>query len=391
MICALIGAVASIKDEEKGIGKEFIDGLHSIGHVFIPIAGVMASIPYITYMIKFIFGGIFNSFGADPAMAATTFIAVDLGGYQLAHILAGNNENWIMASINGYMAGATIIFSIPIGFALLEKKDHKYMALGITSGILSIPVGVFITTIILAVSNTYIRDTISTEAAADYQLLFNINTILINLAPLIIICVIIALGLKFFPDIMVQGFIIFGRVIDAVIKLVLVFSIIEYFTNIFSNTFGYWGFDSIIADSGDRFRALEISGYIGIMLAGSYPMVYLINKYLYRPLNYIGKRIGLSSTGSAGIIASTAHIIILYRLIKDMPAKDKVICTSFSVCAAYVLGGQLAYVINFQPTITVPLIIGKLAGGAFAVLLSLVLSVPKALEFEEKEKNSNMI
>ncbi len=46
-----------------------------------------------------------------------------------------------MALITGFMGGATIVFSIPMGLAMLDKRDHKYMALGIMSGILTIPLG----------------------------------------------------------------------------------------------------------------------------------------------------------------------------------------------------------------------------------------------------------
>lgn len=46
MLCAAIGAVASIRDPEHGLGKEFLEGLHSIGHIFVPVAGIMASIPF---------------------------------------------------------------------------------------------------------------------------------------------------------------------------------------------------------------------------------------------------------------------------------------------------------------------------------------------------------
>ena len=31
MICTMLGAIAAIRDPEKGLGKEFITGLHSIG------------------------------------------------------------------------------------------------------------------------------------------------------------------------------------------------------------------------------------------------------------------------------------------------------------------------------------------------------------------------
>ena len=42
-------------------------------------------------------------------MAATTLIAVDMGGYQLADALAQTRESWVMAMYTGYMAGATIV------------------------------------------------------------------------------------------------------------------------------------------------------------------------------------------------------------------------------------------------------------------------------------------
>ena len=78
-------------------------------------------------------------------------------------------------------------------------------------------------------------------------------------------------------------------------------SIVEYFTGAFSKLFGGWGFDPIIADPKDQFRALEIAGYIGLMLSGAFPMVYLVNKYLAGPLKRLGERVGLEGPGAAGI------------------------------------------------------------------------------------------
>lgn len=69
-------------------------------------------------------------------------------------------------------------------------------------------------------------------------------------------------------------FIWFGRFLDATLKLVLAFGIVEYFTGFFTWALGSWGFGPIIADEVDRFRALEIAGYIGIMLASAFPMAW---------------------------------------------------------------------------------------------------------------------
>ncbi len=45
------------------------------------------------------------------------------------------------------------------------------------------------------------------------------------------------------------------------------------------------------------------------MLAGAFPMVYLIRKYASKPLETAGKKLGLSSVGSAGILATSANIL----------------------------------------------------------------------------------
>jgi ethanolamine transporter len=248
-----------------------------------------------------------------------------MGGYHLAKEIAATTDTWVIAAIVGYMAGATIVFSIPVGLAILHKRDHKYMALGIMSGILTVPIGVFITSILLYVTSTPLRDDISTTTASTHVFGAGLGTILVNLSPLIVIVVAIALGLWFVPDAMIRGFMIFGKFMDTGIKLVLALSIVEYFTGAFSTLFGAWGFDPIIADEVDQFRALEIAGYIGIMLAGAFPMVYAIRVYLAKPLSAFGQKVGISTEGSAGMLATMANIIAMYHLVKTMPARDKVI------------------------------------------------------------------
>ena len=144
MACALIGCIASIIKEDSEIGNQFLEGINSIGPIFLPVAGIMASAPYLTWFVSKVFGSMFESIGADPAMAATTFIAVDMGGYQLAEALAATRESWIMAMMAGYMAGATIVFSIPVALKMIQKDDRKYLALGTMAGFIAIPVGVLV-------------------------------------------------------------------------------------------------------------------------------------------------------------------------------------------------------------------------------------------------------
>lgn len=384
MICAFVGCIASVVKPESELGQQFVAGIDSIGPIFLPVAGIMASAPYLTAFVSTVFGPAYSVLGADPAMAATTFIAVDMGGYQLADALAQTRESWIMAMMTGYMAGATIVFTIPVALKMLEVRDRKYLALGVMSGLLAIPIGVLVASAIIALSNPVIREVVSTNAEATYQLALSWSTIGFNLIPLIIICVALAAGLKFKPDAMIKGFIVFGRVMESALKIVFVLVVIEYFTGIFTTVFGGFGFDPIIADDEDIFRALETSGAIGMMLCGAFPMVYLIKRYLAKPLAKIGGMFGLSSDATAGLLAASANVLAALAMVKDLKARDKVIVMSFAVCCAFLFGDHLSFTANFQPTLIVPVLVGKLVAGICAIAFAYLLAVKKA-EALEKE------
>lgn len=382
MACAIAGAVASAIKPESELGQQFIAGVDSIGPIFLPSAGILASAPYLTAFVEGVSGPAYGALGADPAMAATTFIAVDMGGYQLADALAQTRESWIMAMMTGYMAGATIVFTIPVALKMLEKRDRKYLALGVMSGLLAIPIGVFVASAIIALSRPVIREVVSTNADATYQLALSWAQIGVNLVPLIIICVVLALGLKLKPDAMIKGFIVFGRVMEGALKIVFVLVVVEYFTGIFTTVFGSFGFDPVIADDEDMFRALETAGAIGMMLCGAFPMVYLIRKYLAKPLAKIGGAVGLSSDATAGLLAGSANVLALLSMVKDLKARDKVICMAFAVCCAFLFGDHLSFTANFQPSLIVPVLLGKLAAGICAIAFAHVLAVKKAEELE---------
>lgn len=384
MACALVGCIASIVKPESELGQEFVAGIDSIGPIFLPVAGIMAASPYLTAFVSNVFGPLYGLVGADPAMAATTIIAVDMGGYQLADALASTREGWIMAMVTGYMAGATIVFTIPVALKMLEVSDRKYLALGVMSGLLAIPIGVLTASALIAVSNPMIRDYCSTNAEATYQLALQWSTIGANLIPLIIFCVVLALGLKFKPDAMIKGFIVFGRAMEAALKLIFVLVVIEYFTGIFTAIFGGFGFEPIIASEGDPdvMRALEVAGAIGMMLCGAFPMVWLIKTYLAKPLGAFGKLVGLSSDATAGLLAASANVLAALSMVKDLRARDKVIVMSFAVCCAFLFGDHLSFTANWQPSLIVPVMVGKLVAGVCAIAFAMLLAVKKAEQLE---------
>lgn len=120
-------------------------------------------------------------------------------------------------------------------------------------------------------------------------------------------------------------------------------------------------------------------------------MVYLIRKYFAKPLESAGGKLGLSAVGSAGLLATIANILAMFTLVRDMPPKDKVINIAFGVCAAFLLGDHLSFTANFQPTIILAVIVGKLVAGILAIWLAYKLSVPTALKLEKEDREAGII
>lgn len=375
MACCALGAVAAAVKPECGLARSFHEGISMITSLFIPIVGLMISVPYLIIGTEKLFGGFLSLIGADVAIAASCFIPADCGGYALAMEIAASPEIVMMSICVGVMTASTVAFNIPIGISVLDKRDHPYLALGAMSGILSIPFGVLTSCIVMWLTKPGVRTEFSTTGAADYVLHMDLGVVLINLIPILLFCAVLAIGLKLFPKFMVKAFMVFGRVLMGVLTLLVAASIIEYYTGLFSSTVG-WGFDPMLGDEEEPFRAIELLGTIGFMLSGAFPMVYLIRKFFSGPLGALGRKIGLDEYGSAGLIAGLANALAIFSLVKDMEPKSKVMSIAFVVCAGYAIGDYVAFNMNFQPNMILPLFIGQLVGGAIGIVFARLIAVP---------------
>ncbi|MCI6018066.1 MAG: ethanolamine utilization protein EutH [Clostridiales bacterium] len=383
MACCVAGGLATIFKEDSGLAESFHNGIAVMCDMFIPICGLMAAVPYISLGVEKFFGW-FASFGATPAVAAAIIMPPDCGSYAVALKTGAELSTHIIVIAVGFMCASTIAFNVPIGLGVLEKKDINYLALGTMSGFISIPFGVFTTGIIAVFAHPALRTTFTGDPSAAMEVsALTIGVLLANLLPIIVICILLALGLKFFPNGMMTGFKWFGKIFNSILTLIVVVTIVENYTGIFTSIFGAgWLFDPILGDEEVPFRAIELLGTIAMMLAGACPMVYLIQKFFGKGLAKVGKLIGLEEEGSTGIVACLPNGLVLLPLIKDMCAKDKVICLSFLVCAGYSLGDFLAFNTNFQPNLLVPIFVGQIVGGIFGIIFAKLIAVPKAVKLE---------
>lgn len=340
---AVLGAIDRIFGNRWGLGKEFEEGILAMGSLALAMVGIVSLAPVLANVLKPVVVPIYGFLGADPAMFAGTILASDMGGGALAAQMTADPQAAALGGVlTGSMLGATIVFTIPVAMGILREEDRPAMAKGILCGIVTIPVGVLIGGL----------------AAG-----FSLGMVLRNLIPIVLIAVLIALGLWRAERAMVKGFELFGKFVVIVVTVGLAAAIVEELT-------GY----AIIRGMAPISEGFATVGTIAIILAGAFPLVFVLTKLLRKPLMAVGRLLGINDAAAAGLIASLANSIATFGLVKDMNERGKVVNIAFAVSAAFVFGDHLGFTAGFAPEMIGPMILGKLAGGISAVAVALWLT-----------------
>lgn len=340
---AVLGAIDRIFGNRFGLGQEFENGVLAMGSLALAMVGIVSLAPVLAAVLKPVVVPVYGFLGADPAMFAGTILANDMGGAALAQQMTEDPQAALLGGVlTGAMLGATIVFTIPVAMGILEERDRPAMAKGILCGIVTIPIGVFVGGMVAG---------------------FPVGMVLRNLLPIVLIALLIALGLWRAETAMVRGFEIFGKIVVIVVTLGLAAAIVEALTGLV-----------LIPGMAPISEGFQTVGTIAIVLAGAFPLVFVITKLLRRPLMALGRRLGINDAAAAGLIACLANSIAAFGMVKDMNQRGKVINIAFAVSAAFVFGDHLGFTAGFAPEMIGPMIAGKLAGGVSAVAVAMWLT-----------------
>ena len=358
MIFMIVGAVDKIRGNKKGYGEQFEEGFYAMGPLAIAMAGVVAAAPVLAIILKPVIVPVYELFGADASMFATTLLACDMGGYPLAmNLAADENIGNFAVLILGTMMGPTIVFTIPVALSIIKKEDRPFLGAGILAGLITVPLGCIAGGLVMNMT--------------PYKI--SIGSILVNLIPVIIIAGLIIVGLWFIPQKMISGFNKFGTGVTVVITFFTAVAVFEYQTGI-----KFPLMNIMVEPDADGAIPLEsgllVCGQISIVLIGAFPMVKWITDTFSKPLEKIGEKMGMNDAGSTGLIATLANNIAMFNIMKDMNAKGKILNVAFAVSAAFVFGDHLGFTAGVNNSMIFPVIVGKLTAGITALILANLMS-----------------
>ena len=343
----VLGGIDYFSGKKLGLGIKYEEGFMAMGALTMNMAGAVCIAPVLGRWLQPVLAPVFEIFGANPAMFATTILANDMGGYPLAMSLAGGDlqAGNFAGLILGAMMGPTIVFSIPVGLGIIRVEDRPFLGKGILIGLCTIPLGC-----------------LAGGAVAGYNLLWMLR----NLIPVIIFAAFIAAGLILIQKIMITIFLWFGRFVVAFMTMSLLCAGLEGAAGV-----------TIIRGMAPIGEAFNIVGSIAVVLAGAFVLVHLLTKFLGGPLSTLGGLLGMNKNAAAGMVATLANNIAMFQIMKDMDNRGKVINVAFAVSAAFVFGDHLGFTAGVNKDMIAAMVVGKLVGGITAVIVACLIT-PKS-------------
>ena len=350
----VIGGIDYILGSPLKLGGKFEEGIKTMGVLGIGMIGIYSLAPILSNSLSTAIIPICTVFHLDPSIFPAAFLAMDMGGYQMASKVALTKEMGLFSGvIIASTLGGTISFSIPVALGMLSKEDEKYFSKGAMIGIISIPIGCLV--------------------GGLWQKI-NFSILLWNLVPIFAFAIILVIGLLKAPKVLMKAFNVFGKLIMGLSVIGLLLQGVDALLRI-----------KLISGLAPLSEATFIVGKIAFVLAGSYPMLALINRIFKNSFEKIGEKVGINSVSVAGILGNLASNLLIFGTYKDMNPKGKVICTAFGVSGAFVFGGQFGFLSGIAPEMLGAFIIAKLTAGTISIVLAAWLYEREAKEFNIEE------
>ncbi|MBQ2986377.1 MAG: ethanolamine utilization protein EutH [Tyzzerella sp.] len=339
IVFSILGALDRIIGGRFGLGKEFEKGFGLLGAMALSMIGMIVITPWLASVLEPVFTFVWKYLHIDPSVVPAMLFANDMGGAPLATQIAVNEQvGGFNALIISSMMGVTISYTIPFALGVVKFEQHKELFLGVLCGIVAIPLGCLVSGLMLQIS---------------------LGALLVDLFPLLIFAGIVGFGLLRYPDACIKIFSGFAVFIRGLITVGLVIGMIHFLTG-----------NELVSPISTLEEGAMVCVNASVVLAGAFPFMWIVTKLLKKPLCYIGEKMGINEVSALGFVSTLVSSSPTFGFMYKMDKKGVVLNSAFSVSAAFVFGGHLAFTMALDQSYVPAMIVGKLVAGVFAIFVA---------------------
>ncbi len=276
----------------------------------------------------------------DPSLIIGCLLSPDTGGLPVTLQVAATPALGVFtgALVSGGF-GMTINYQLPVFLSFLPSKYMPDLMRGFSYGLVTLPVGLLVGGMMLGIP---------------------MGTLMLNILPILMLCVVLITGIILAPTLLIRILTVLAQGIRAL---------------------SYLLFGIVIADIFlPQFTLVELSlvqeaSYIAlrqaVIVCGGMVVAHLVTTYLGRGLERLSCLLQVNSQSVMGLMLGCVNSVSMFPLYEEMDHRGKMMNAAFSCCGAYILGGQLAMVVQLVPASAVPAYaVSKLLCACLAVALA---------------------
>lgn len=342
LIFSFLAVIDRILGNKFGLGAELERAFMLLGTMALSMIGMIVLAPAIAEVIKPVSEFVSNILHIDPSIIPASLFANDMGGAPLAVEMAQNDKIGLYNALAvSSMMGVTVSFTIPFALGVVDKSCHSELLLGLLCGIVTVPVGCFVSGLMCRL-----------------PFLELIKTII----PLVIFSAVIGVCMFIFPDGCVKVFKVFGGFITILITIGLYVGIYEFLTG-----------KALIKSAATIEEGASVCLNAVVVLAGAFPFIYILSRILSKPLKSLGSKVGINAEAALGILSTLVTSSTAFASMHKMDKKGAVMNSAFAVSAAFSLGSHLAFTMAFDKNYIPAVVTGKLVAGVLSLVLAAII------------------
>ena len=337
---AALGLIDMILGNKLGVAPDFEQGLTTMGGLSLSVVGFYSiGVSFVQNYAEQISAAT-ASLPFDPSLIIGSLLAPDMGALGVAVNLAATPE---LAAFTGALVagglGMTIGYQLPVFLAAVRKEEIPELMRGFIFGLIALPPGLLAGGLIIGLP---------------------LPVLFVNMIPVLILCVLLIAAFLLAPGGTMKVLIVFGNFVRVVSFVFFALSIVGLFSP-----------EHAIVDSSLVKDSLYMILRMVIVACGGLVMSHLILDHFGKVLGNIGSRLHTNNESVVGILLSSTQSLAMLPLFSRMDKRGQVLNAAFSVCGAYVVGGQMAAVSSMVTgRQTTAYMICKLISGFLGVALA---------------------
>lgn len=334
---SFVGAIDKLLDNRFGLGEELDKGLTMMGSIVLSMGGIYCYSIMLGEVLSVKMAGVTLPF--DPSILVSSVLAPDMGAYSIASQLARDPSLVIFSGVLlASTLGTTISFSLPIALSNINRESTSNLMGGMIYGIITVPFS-------LAVCGLMIH--------------MPFGLFIRNLLPIIVICGLLCVAIFKAKNITTKLFLLLGNLVRYCSIILFVFIVWQTFA-------GNIEFvrPELIQE------ILTIVFKITVIICGSFILSKLVLKYFMKYIMSLAGLLRINEFAVVGLVLSLITSISMFSVFDKMDRRGQIMNAAFSVTAAFVLGGQLAFISAVESAAVPTYIVSKLAGGVAALAIA---------------------